>query len=596
MDNPSLLTLAWQGWFAIGTVIVTFGILVATRLPSDYVFLGGLSALLLAGVINTPEALGGFSSSGVVTVGVLYVVVTGLRETGGLAWIAQHVLGHPATTTRAQLRLMTPVIFLSAFLNNTPVVALFIPVVTEWSRRIQIHASRLLIPLSYASIFGGTCTLIGTSTNLVVHGLVQTHFNNDGLQMFDITKIGIPCAIAGTLFILLCRKLLPDRQSFDDGIRNPKQYTLELEVFEASPLIGKSIHDAGLRHLPGAFVAELVRGSQVLSAVPPHEVLQSGDRLVFVGNVDSVRSLYHQTGLRPASEQIFKLDTPRHERCLVEAVVSNTCPMIGQSIRNGRFRERYNAVVIAAARNGERLEGRIGDIILKPGDILLVESHAGFPERQRESRDFYLVSQMADSTPKRINKAPLAFAILTAMVLVAALGWLSMLKAALVAAALMLLTGCCSFAQARKNIEWHVLLTIAAALALGQALATTGAAHALAGSILSLTGNQPWLALAAVYLTTSFFTEIITNNAAAALIFPVAMSTAQVLDVNPMPFIIAIMVAASASFATPIGYQTNLMVYGPGGYHFSDYMRIGLPMNLLIAAITISLCPLIWPF
>lgn len=596
MDNVSLLTLTWQGWFALGTVAATFGILASTRLPSDYVFLGGLTTLLLAGVIDTKEALAGFSSSGVVTVGVLYVVVTGLRETGGLSWIAHHVLGHPRTTGRAQLRLMIPVSMLSAFLNNTPVVALFIPVVTEWSRRIRVHASRLLLPLSYASIFGGICTLIGTSTNLVVHGLVQEKFLNDGLHMFEITKIGIPCAVVGMLYIMGFRRLLPDRQTFDEGIQNPRQYTLELEVFDSSPLIGKSIQDAGLRHLPGAFVAELIRGQDVVSAVRPDEILQGGDQLVFVGNVASVKSLFHQSGLRPATEQIFKLDTPRHKRCLVEAVVSNTCPMVGQTIREGRFRERYNAVVIAAARNGERIEGKLGDIALKPGDILLVESHAGFLERQRESRDFFLVSEMDGTTPKRLDKAPLSFAILIGMVVFAAFGWLSMLKAGLLAAALMLLSGCCSFAQARRNIEWHVLLTIAAALALGRGLDTTGAAGALASSLLGLAGANPWLALAVVYLTTTFFTEIITNNAAAALVFPVAMSTAAGLGVNAMPFIMCIMVAASASFATPIGYQTNLMVYGPGGYRFADYMRIGLPLNLLMGIVTVALCPLIWPF
>jgi di/tricarboxylate transporter len=596
MDSASFLSLTWQGWFALATVAATFGIFMCTNLPSDCVFLGGLSALLLAGVIDIKEALAGFSSSGVITVGVLYTVVAGLRETGGLIWIAQHVLGHPRTCRGAQFRLMAPVTMLSAFLNNTPVVALFIPVVMEWSRRIRVPASRLLIPLSYASIFGGICTLIGTSTNLVVHGLVQERYHNEGLHMFEITKIGIPCAVVGILFVALFRKLLPDRQTFGDGVRNPREYTLEMEVLPGGPLTGKTIQGGGLRHLPGAFVAELIRGQEILSAVPPEEILQAGDRLVFVGNVDSMRTLYHQGGLRPAPDQLFKLDTPRHKRCLVEAVVSNTCPLVGQSIREGRFRDRYNAVVIAVARNGERLGGRIGDIVLCPGDTLLIESHAGFITRQRDSRDFYLVSAMEDTTPKRLDKAPWAFAILVGMVAAAAFGWLPMLKAALLAAGLMLITGCCSFGQARQNIEWHVLLTIAAALALGGALEKTGAAKALAGSLLSLTAERAWLTLAVVYLTTTFFTEIITNNAAAALVFPVAMNVAEGLSVNKMPFIICIMIAASASFATPIGYQTNLMVYGPGGYRFTDYLRIGLLLNFLIGIVTVILCPLIWPF
>ncbi len=596
MDIQHLLSLAWQGWYAIGVVIFTFGFLLFTRVPSDYVFFGSLSALLLAGIIDAEQALAGFSSKSVVTVGVLYVVVTGLRETGGLSWIAQRILGYPKTSRGAQSRLMTSVTILSAFLNSTPVVALFIPVVLEWSRQIRVNASRLLIPLSYASIFGGICTLIGTSTNLVVHGLVQEKFNNEGLHMFEITKVGVPCAVIGILFIVLFRRLLPERKTFDEGVQNPKEYTLEMEVSAAGSLIGKTIHEAGLRHLPGAFVAELIRGQEILTAVSPNEKLQERDRLVFVGNVDSVRTLYNQVGLRPAPNQLFKLDAPRHKRCLVEAVVSNTCPLVGQSIREGRFRDRYNAVVIAVARNGERLGGKIGDIVLRSGDILLVESHAGFLTRQRDSQDFYLVSEIENTTPKRLEKAPLAFAILAGMVTVVAFGWLSMLKAAVLAGGLMLITGCCSLGQARQSIEWHVLVTIASALALGKGLETTGAAEAIGVTLLNLTGTDAWLSLAAVYLITVFFTEIITNNAAAALVFPIAMSTAESLEVNTMPFIICVMVAASASFATPIGYQTNLMVYGPGGYHFSDYLRIGLPLNFLIGAVTVILCPLIWPF
>lgn len=596
MNIDALISLSWEGWYALAVVIITFGVLLRSQLPSDSVFLGALTSLLIGGVISTEDALKGFSSPSVITVGVLYVIVTGLRETGGLSWIAQNILGKPKTSRGAQFRLMTPVTVLSAFLNSTPVVSLFIPAVLEWSRHIKINASRLLIPLSYASIFGGICTLIGTSTNLVINGLVQDRFNNEGLHMFEITKVGLPCALVGITFVILFRRLLPDRKTFDEDVQNPKEYTLEMEVPEGSNLIGKTIQDAGLRHLPGAFVAELIRKNAVLTAVSPNEKLQENDRLVFVGNVDSVKTLYNQGGLQPAPNQLFKLDEPRHKRCLVEAVVSNTCPLIGRSIRKGKFRDRYNAVIIAVARNGERLSGKIGDIVLRSGDILLVESHTGFLNQQKASGDFYLVSEMENVTPKRLEKFPLAITILMGMVLLVAFGTLSMLKAALVAGALMLITGCCSLIKARQSVEWHVLITIAAALALGKGLETTGAAGAIGVTLLSITGSNPWFALATVYLITVFFTEIITNNAAAALIFPIAMSTAESLGVSTMPFIMAIMVAASASFATPIGYQTNLMVYGPGGYRFTDYLRIGLPLNFLIGAVTVILCPLIWPF
>jgi di/tricarboxylate transporter len=597
MDSVNFVDLTWHAWLTLALIAVSFGLLVWTRIPTDFVFLGGLALLLVAGVLEPREALAGFSSSGMITVAVLYVVVAGLQETGGISWISMRAMGRPAGLRQAQIRLMTPVVALSAFLNNTPVVAMFIPVVSEWCRRIRIQPSRLMIPLSYASIFGGICTLIGTSTNLVVNGMVQSRFQTPGLGMFEIGLLGLPCALVGMGYILLFGpKLLPDRRTLEEVFENPREYTLELQVGKRSTLAGRSIENAVLRQLPGAFLAELIRDDQVLSAVAPQEVLQEADRLIFVGNIASMRELCNVQGLEPVPDQLFKLDAPRHQRCLVEAVVSDTCPLVGMTIREGRFRNVYNAVVIAVARNGERLQGKIGDIRLRPGDTLLIESHAGFVPRQKDSRDFYLVSGIENSAPRRFEKAPLAFGILAVMVVIAATGWLSMLNAALVAAAAMLLTGCCSPARARRSIEWNVLLVIAAALGLGEALDRTGAASAIAGLMLGLVRDHPWIMLAMVYLITTCFTEIITNNGAAALVFPIAMSTAERLDVSPMPFITCIMVAASASFATPIGYQTNLMVYGPGGYRFTDYFRVGIPLNILLGIVSVILAPLIWGF
>jgi di/tricarboxylate transporter len=590
--------LGWEAWLTIGVIAAVLVLLVGTRLSADVVFVGGLSLLLISGVLDTDAALAGFSAPGMITVGVLYVVVTGLQETGGLAWISHHVLGYPKGPRRAQMRMILPVIPLSAFLNNTPVVAMFIPVVSDWCRRLGISPSRMLIPLSYASIFGGTCTLIGTSTNLVVNTMFQTRYGNDGLGLFEITKLALPCALAGVGYLLLfSHRLLPSRKTIEEVFENPREYTLELEVSPRSPLAGSSIEKSGLRHLPGAFLAELIReDGQIVSAVSPSEILHEGDRLVFVGNIESMRSLYGQQGLQPAPEQLFKLDTPRHQRCLVEAVVSHTCPLVGKTIREARFRNVYNAVVIAVARNGERLSGKIGDIRIRAGDLLLIESHAGFIPRQKDSRDFYLVSSVENAAPRRFERAPWAFAVLVGMVLTVAMGWLSMLQGALVAAGAMVLLRCCTTTQARRSIEWNVLIVIGAALGLGAALDQTGAASAIAGSLMNLVQGQPHMVLAMVYLLTILFTEIITNNAAAVLVFPIAMSSAESLGINPMPFVMCIMVAASASFATPIGYQTNLMVYGPGGYRFSDYLRIGIPLNLLFGIITVFLAPLIWPF
>ena len=589
--------LGWDAWLTIGVVAAVLVVLVFTRLSADFVFVGGLTVLLVGGVLDAGAALSGFSAPGMITVGVLYVVVAGLQETGGLAWISHHVLGFPKGARRAQLRMLMPVIPLSAFLNNTPVVAMFIPVVTEWCRRLRISPSRMLIPLSYASIFGGMCTLIGTSTNLVVNTMYQTRYQNDGLGMFEITKLGVPCAVVGVAYLIFfSHRLLPGRKAMEEVFENPREYTLELEVSPKSQLAGNSIEKSGLRHLPGAYLAELIRDGQIVSAVSPSEILKEGDRLVFVGNIDSMRSLYSQQGLQPAPEQLFKLDTPRHQRCLVEAVVSHTCPLVGKTIREGRFRNVYNAVVIAVARNGERLRGKLGDVRIRAGDLLLIESHAGFIPRQKDSHDFYLVSGVENSTPRRFEKAPWAFAIIGGMVLIAAMGWMTMLQAALLAGGAMLMLRCCTMTQARRSIEWNVLIVIAAALGLGAALEQTGAASAIAGLMLGVVKDQPYMALVVVYLMAALFTEIITNNASAVLVFPIAMNLAEGLGVSPMPFVTCIMVAASASFATPIGYQTNLMVYGPGGYRFSDYLRIGIPLNILFGVVTIALAPFIWPF
>jgi di/tricarboxylate transporter len=317
---------------------------------------------------------------------------------------------------------------------------------------------------------------------------------------------------------------------------------------------------------------------------------------VFVGVVESVVDLQKIRGLVPATDQVFKLTAPRATRCLIEAVVSSSCPLVGKTIRDGRFRSNYNAAVIAVARDGERIQKKIGDIVLRPGDTLLLEAHPSFADQQRNSRDFYLVSRLEDSQPPRHDRAFIAVAILLGMVLAVSLTQIGMFKASILAAGLMLFTRCCTVTVARRSVDWEVLLAIAASFAIGDALEKTKAADMIAGGLIQLTLDSPWATLAVVYFVTLVVTELITNNAAAALMFPMAIATAKNLDVSYMPFVIVVMMAASAGFATPIGYQTNLMVYGPGGYRFSDYVKIGVPLDILIGVITVALAPLVWKF
>lgn len=588
--------MSFEAWFAVATAGGVFALLALGRYPPYLILLGGLTVVLLSGIIEPAAVFAGFANTGLITVGVLFVVAAGLRQTGALAYLVQRALGRPRSVTQAQIRLVPPVILGSAFLNNTPVVAMLMPVVMDWCKATRIPASKLLLPLSYTAILGGLCTLIGTSTNMVVNGLLIAE-GKPGLGLFDIAWVGVPCAIVGTGFLLLAaRKLLPGR-GVDLGMpKNPREYAVEMTVSPSGPIVGKTIERAGLRHLPSVYLMEIHRGGRLLATVGPDERLEAGDQLVFVGVVDSIMDLQRIPGLRPATRQMFKLDSRRANRCFSEAVVSQTCPLVGETIRDGRFRNKYSAVVIAVSRNGERIPGRIGDITLRSGDTLLLEAHPSFVEQQRNSKDFYLVSRCENTGPPTNAQAPISLAILAAMVLLVTTGFFSMLQAAFAAAAAMILTRCCSEETARRSIDWPLLLSIGAAFGLGRAIEGTGAAAAIAEALLALAGTNPLLALIVVYGITTMLSELVTNNAAAIVVFPIAMATAAQLGVDFMPFVIAVMIAASASFATPLGYQTNLMVYGPGGYRLSDFLKMGIPMSLLMWITTCLLTPWIWPF
>jgi di/tricarboxylate transporter len=409
--------MSWQAWFTLAVTAVAIGAMVRGKRP-ELVFACELSALVLAGVIDPKTALAGFANEGVWTVGLLFVVASAMRETGAMDVLARSLLGHPTSVARAQLRLMLPTAALSAFLNNTPIVAMMVPVVSDWSRRIGVPASKLMMPLSFATILGGTCTLIGTSTNVVAAALAGKH----GLQvgLFELSAVGVPAAIAGLLYIVIAQRwLLPTRAASESVLQDARQYTLTMTVEPDSPVVGKSIEVAGLRHLPGLYLVQIDRPGESLTAVGPTAVLRAGDVLMFVGIVDSVRDLLRIKGLVPANDQLGQLQSARHDRKLAEAVVSARSDLVGNNVRHARFRTHYGAAIVAVHRDGQRVTAKIGDIVLEPGDTLLLEAHPSFVQRLRNSRDFFLVSRLDNSAAPRYERAAVALAILLGMVVVA---------------------------------------------------------------------------------------------------------------------------------------------------------------------------------
>jgi di/tricarboxylate transporter len=584
-------------WFSVMVIVFIVILLSVSPIAPELVLFAGVIALSTSGILSAEQAFSGFANEGLITVALMYIVAAGIRETGGMDILMRYLLGRPKTIVGAQMRLVLPVMVMSAFMNNTPLVATFLPTTLAWAKRLRISPSKLLLPLSYAAILGGVCTLIGTSTNLVVNGLLIAENRTQGLGLFDIAWVGVPVAFAGAVYILVFgRGLLPDRIPASATFENPREYTLEMMVEENGPLVGVTVEQAGLRHLDGLYLIEIERSNQVIAAVGPHERLQAHDRLVFAGVTDSVVELQRLKGLKPSVEREFSLEDTYPNRCLVEVVVSSQCSLLGRTLREGRFRSLYGASVIAVARNGRRIPGKLGNIRLQPSDTLLLETRPSFIEGHRHDRDFLLISPVADSTRVRHERAWLAWSILGGVVLATTLDWLTMLNAAMLGAALMVSSGCCTVAEARRSLDTQVLLAIASAFALGKALEVTGAAEIIAHGFMGLAGNNPWAVLACTYFLTVILTEILTNGAVAVMMFPIVLAFASDLGVNYLPFVIAVMIGASANFATPIGYQTNLMVYGPGGYLFRDYLRIGIPLDILVGVVLVPLLPWVWPF
>jgi len=596
-----------EAWMAVGVVAAVIVALLLDRFSPDLVLFLALTALLLAGVVTIEEALAGFANPAVLTIAALFIVSAAVRNTGLLDRLCRMGFKADGSEPGRLTRLMLPVTAFSAFLNNIPLVLVLTPVITGFVKKRGLAASKLLIPLSYAAIFGGMCSLIGTSTNLIVDGMMRER-GLSGMGMFEIAAVGVPLALLGWVFMVgVGRHLLPARRTPMERVAGEyRDFVAEMRLEPGSPLAGRTVQEAGLRHLKGLFLTEIERDGTVIAPVEPTERLAGGDRLVFVGAVDTLLELQKLPGLVPAAKPHYDFLKEHDGRLrLVEAVVSKSSPLVGRSIREAAFRTRYDAVVIAVHRNGERVRGKIGDVVLRSGDTLLIECGDSFVSTWYDSPDFYLVSDVQEAAGARPKRWWLVPIVVGLMVAAAAAGpylpevggsQVSMVHASVLAAALLIMTGCVTRGQARQSIGWQVLIVIACALGVARAIEKTGAADVLASHVVGW--FEPFGAvgvLAGIYLFTTILCEVVTSKAAVAIVMPLALAAASQASADPRPFAFAAAVAACASFVLPVGYQTNLIVFGPGGYRTWDFVRVGLPLKILVGVAAVALIPLIWP-
>lgn len=601
--------MTWEGWFVIGIVLVVFFALSRTAAPPDFVLMGATVLTGLAGIITPEDVFSGFVNPGVLTIAALFVVASAMRETGALDSFGTRLLGSARTDDQLLARLAIPVAGISAFLNNTPVLAMLLPLVDSFCRKFQVSPSKVLLPLSYICILGGTCTLIGTSTNLVINGMIVEEGVRQGLTegvysslgVFEMAPVGIPMLLVGLLYLFFVgRRLLPDRKDLIEQLgASSREYLVNMRVEPECRLVGQAVEQAGLRHLPGLFLVEIVRDNEAIAPVGPDEVIEAGDILTFTGVVSTIVDLERIPGLVPVADEGYEQAAiARRSTLLTEAVISNTSPLIGRTIRGAQFRTRYNAAVMAVHRGATRLTGRVGDIVLRNGDTLLLQTGHDFTRAHRNNPDFFLVSGVEESRPVRDEKAILSTVLLALLVALMASQVIATPMAAFTIAGLMVATRCISSGVARRSVDWRTLITLAAALGLGRAMTKSGAAETIASLLVDgSVGFGPLAVLALIYIATAVLSELVTNKAAAVLMFPIAIAAATQLgpDINARTFAMAVMFAAATSLVTPLGFQTNLMVYGPGGYRYTDYIKVGLPLSVLLFIVAMIALPMVWP-
>ncbi len=586
--------------FVIGVLLLAVYLFVTEKLPVDLVALLVMALLLISSVISPAEGFAGFSNSATITVGAMFILSAGLFRTGAVNFLGDFVNSlFKRNFWVAIFVVMVIVGVLSAFINNTPVISIFLPILLGVARETRISASKILMPISFASMFGGVCTLIGTSTNILVSSIAEKR----GLRpftMFEFAPLGLIMFAVGTAYLLLFGiRMIPDRRGEGDLTESfhLDEYLTELVLLHGAASVGQRIKNAPLVTDLDITIVEVRRDDERFLQPNGEFLLRANDVLIVRCDLAKIRELQEREGVqfKPQVKWGDESLTTEDFR-LVETVVSPSSSLVGSSLKKSNFRENYGATVLAIRHRGKLLREKLSETSLSAGDLLLLEIHSDRLNALKRNRDLIITSEKSTVEFRR-NKVLIALAIVVGVIAAASLNLAPIVVSSAVGAILLILTKCITLDEAYQAIEWKIIFLLAGVLSLGVALESSGTAKLISSNLVSIVGAIGLVALvSAFYILTSVLTEMMSNNATAALLAPIAIATAVTLGVNPQPFLVAVTFAASASFMTPVGYQTNTMIYGPGQYKFIDFVKVGTPLNIIFWILATVLIPIFWEF
>ncbi len=582
-------------WITIITMVSIFVVMARSHIPVEVAFLGALTVLLVTGVVTEEEGMAGFGSEPVVVHAAFFVIIAGLMQTGVLYWLTKNVLGDPKNYYNALLRLMVPISILAALLNSVNVVALFIDAVKIWSRKLNISPSKLLLPLSYAATLGGMCTLLGNSSNLVVAGLYMNK-TGQSMNIFEPLLPGIVLTAAGVLLVMLMQKYIPSRQSAEQSFETTSDYTVELLVPTDNPAVGETVADAGLYNVKGGSLVEIVRfDREIIMPVPKDEWILGGDRLIYAGQINEILELKRTHGLAAADHHVWSINDIDTKRKMRTAYITFGSDLIGRSMAESDFEQKYNVALIAVARQGARVKGQPREIKLEAGDTLLLEcppkGNVQLEQDNGRSLSFFDSHFVPQLGPKTITSA----IILVMMFVISSFHLLPLMASTMLAAGLMMILGCCRINGVTKYIDWELLLILGATVVFSTAITKTGLANTIALQVLQLCGDNPYIVMVVMCVLASIVSEFVSDVGSSAVFFPIMYQQAELLGCNPMAFVMSLMLSVTISFASPIGSSTHMLIYGPGSFRFTDFARLGIVMHVVLLAVVLLLVNIIYP-